>query len=259
MAIGKNKKRPRKGAKKKIVDPFAKKEWYDVRAPAMFQIPNIGKTCVNKTAGKKLASDALVGRVFQASLADLNKDSEDQSFRIIKLICEDVQGSRCLTNFYGMSFTSDKLKSLVRKWQSLIETVVDVKTTDGYTVRLFAIAFTKRRINQIKKTSYAQSSQVKMIRRKITDIINREASNVDLKQMFEKLIAEIIGKQIEKECQGIYPLQHCFIRKCKMVKRPKIDAHRLMELHTETASTVAVVGASQEDTGTPVAQPITAQ
>ena len=62
-----------------------------------------------------------------------------------------------------MDFTTDKLKSLVRKWQSLIETSVDVRTSDNYTLRLFAIAFTKRRANQIRKTSYAQSAQIRQV------------------------------------------------------------------------------------------------
>jgi ribosomal protein S3AE len=59
-----------------------------------------------------------------------------------------------------MDFTTDKLRSLVRKWQTLIEAHVDVKTTDGYLLRLFCISFTMKRPGQIKKTCYAQSSQV---------------------------------------------------------------------------------------------------
>ena len=63
----------------------------------------------------------------------------------------------------GMDFTTDKLRSLVRKWQTLIEAHVDVKTTDNYTLRLFCIAFTKKRVNQNKKTCYAQSSQIQQV------------------------------------------------------------------------------------------------
>ena len=33
------------------VDPFTKKDWYDVKAPSMFTIRQIGKTMVTRTAG----------------------------------------------------------------------------------------------------------------------------------------------------------------------------------------------------------------
>uniref|UniRef100_A0A8C0LLA6 40S ribosomal protein S3a n=1 Tax=Canis lupus dingo TaxID=286419 RepID=A0A8C0LLA6_CANLU len=92
MAVGKNKrltKGGKKGAKKKVVDPFSKKDyWYDVKAPAMFNIRNIGKTLVTRTQGTKIASDDLKGRVFEVSLADLQND--EVAFRKFKLITEDT-------------------------------------------------------------------------------------------------------------------------------------------------------------------------
>jgi small subunit ribosomal protein S3Ae len=254
MAVGKNKKLgKKKGAKKKIVDPFVKKEWYDIRAPTNFTQRTVGKTVVTKTIGTKIASEALKNRVFTVSLADLQKD-EDQAHRKIKLRVEDVQGSKVLTNFHGMDLTTDKLRSLVRKWQSLIEAQIDVKTTDGYMLRVFAIAFTKKRNNQLKKTSYAQTSQIRQIRKKMFDIITREATTVDLKGLVDKFIPEIIGKQIEKETQGIYPLQNVFIRKVKVLKTPKFDPYKLLELHGEGATAAAAVTAAPvEDTGAKVA------
>merc|ERR1712072_425900 len=159
-----------------VVDPFTRKDWYDVKAPGYFENRQVGKTLVNRSQGLKNANDALKGRVYEISLADLNKD-EEQSFRKIELKCEDVQGKNCLTSFFGMDFTSDKLRSLVRKWQTLIEAHVDVRTTDGYLLRLFAIGFTKKRPNQVKKTTYAQSAQVKQIRQKMFEIMTRESTS----------------------------------------------------------------------------------
>merc|ERR1719187_2546940 len=112
MAVGKNKrltKGGKKGGKKKIIDPFSKKDWYDVKAPAMFKVRQIGKTLVSRTVGTKIASDGLKGRVFECNQADLHGD--ESSYRKMKLIVEDVQGKHCLTNFHGMSLTRDKLCS----------------------------------------------------------------------------------------------------------------------------------------------------
>ena len=168
---------------------------------------SVGKTLVNRTTGLKNANDALKGRIFEVSLADLQKD-EDHAFRKVKLRVDEVQGKNCLTNFHGLDFTSDKLRSLVRKWQTLIEANIVVKSTDDYLLRLFAIAFTKRRPNQIKKTTYARSSQIRAIRKKMVEIIQREASSCTLSQLTTKLIPEVIGREIEKATQGIYPLQN---------------------------------------------------
>jgi small subunit ribosomal protein S3Ae len=49
--------------------------------------------------------------------------------------------------------------------------------------------------------------QIRQIRKKMTEIITREATSCDLKELVAKLIPESIGKDIEKSCQGIYPLQ----------------------------------------------------
>jgi len=237
MAVGKNKGlNKKKGAKKKIVDPFTRKEWYDIKAPTIFNVTQVGKTTVNKTAGTKIASDALKGRVLEVNLADLQKE-EEQSHRKIKLVIEDIQGTKALTNFYGMDLTTDKLRSLVRKWFTLIEAHVDVKTTDGYILRLFSIGFTKRRNNQVKRTTYAQTAQVKAIRKKMMDIMTKEATTSELKDLVSKFIPELIGKQIERECQGIYPLQNVFIRKVKVLKAPKFDPYKLFELHGESKNT----------------------
>merc|ERR1712184_84055 len=210
----------KKGVKKKVVDPFTRKDWYDIKAPSVFKVRQVGKTPVNRTAGTKIASEGLKGRVFEVSLADLqNENDAERSFRKFKLIVEDVQGKNCLTTFYGMSLTTDKLRSMVKKWQTLVEGNVDVKTTDGYMLRLFCIGFTRKQDQSTKKTCYAQSAQVKNIRKKMVDIITRE---------------------IEKACQGIFPLHDVHIRKVKVMKRPRFDLTKLMDMHGEGSGKTVV-------------------
>jgi hypothetical protein len=58
----------KKGIKKKVVDPFSRKgtysivgfqqqalhlrlEWYDIKAPSIFEVRNVGKTLVNRSQG----------------------------------------------------------------------------------------------------------------------------------------------------------------------------------------------------------------
>lgn len=245
MAVGKNKKKMKKATKKRAFDPFSKKDWYEIKAPSVFATRQAGYTLVNRTQGTRVSSDYLKGRVFEVNMADLQKD-EDQGHRNVKLRCDDVNGRQCLTTFYGMDLTTDKLRSLVRKWQTLIEAFTDVKTTDGYVLRVFTIGFTKRRPNQIKGTSYAQHGQVREIRKKMSEIVTREATTCELKDLVTKLIPESLGKQIEKECQGIYPLKDVYVRKVKMLKSPKVDTVKLMEMHED----------GNEDTGAKVQAPI---
>ncbi|KAK8308329.1 hypothetical protein V6Z11_D02G049800 [Gossypium hirsutum] len=202
MAVGKNKRisKGKKGGKKKAAYPFAKKDWYDIKAPSVFTSRNVGKTLVTRTQGTKIASEGLKHPVFEVSLADLQGGDEDHAYRKIRLRAEDVQGKNVLTNFWGMNFTTDKLR------------------------------FTKRRPNQVKRTCYAQSSQIRQIRRKMREIMTAQATSCDLKELVQKFIPETIGKEIEKATSSIYPLQNVFIRQVKILKAPKFDLGKLMEM-----------------------------
>jgi small subunit ribosomal protein S3Ae len=250
MAVGKNKKLGKKGKTKgrKAADPFAKKEWYDIKAPSIFPIRDIGKTPVTKTQGQRNSRDSLLGRVMESSLGDLKDQAEDDAYRKFSFKVEDIQGPQCLTQFHGMSLTTDKLRSLVRKWHSLIEAYVDVKTTDGYTVRLFAIGFTRRRPNQRRVTSYAQSAQVRAIRKKMIELMVKEGSAGDLNDLITKLMTEIIGREIEKATQGIYPLQNVHVRKAKVLRSPKFDIGKLLENHGGAEAVATAVAASGKKT-----------
>ncbi len=59
---------------------------------------------------------------------------------------------------------------------------------------------------------------------------NHGAWSCDLKELVAKFILEVIGKEIEKATSGIYPLQNTYICKLKILKVPKFDLTKLMEV-----------------------------
>lgn len=230
-----------------------KKEWYKLIAPSIFSVKECGKTLITKTQGQKVASDGLKGRVIELSLGDLNQN-EDVSFRKIKLCVEDVQGYNCLMNFHGMDMTRDKLCSLIKKKQSIIEGVVDAKTTDGYMIRLFCIAFTKPQSNQVKTTCYANSAQMRAIRAKMVAAMAELGAKGDLKSLVKSLIQGNTGEEIAKDCsKTIFPIKDCHIRKVKVLKKPKFDVTALMEWHTDDGTDVGQAVAPVETQETLVA------
>ncbi|CAL8084288.1 unnamed protein product [Calicophoron daubneyi] len=237
MAVGGQKggAKGKKGTKKKAADPFTKKEWYDIKAPAMFTKRTCAKTLVTRTQGTKIASDALKGRVITLSLGDLSEKNEEV-FRKFKLQVQDVQGRNCFTNFHGLELTRDKLCSVVLKWRSTIEAHVDVKTTDGYLLRFFIITFTPRVNRSDSRHSYAQATRIKRVRARLVETIQKEVSSCDLKEVVNKLIPDSIAQDARKSASWIYPQADTLIRKVKVLKKPKLDLSHLMALHGESVS-----------------------
>lgn len=48
-------------------DPFAKKDWYDIKAPSVFNVRNVGKTLVTRTQGTKV----ILFRLFRTSVVSI--------------------------------------------------------------------------------------------------------------------------------------------------------------------------------------------
>lgn len=261
MAIGKNKKGGKGGKKKQKYDAFHKKEWYRIKAPRYFDNREMGWTCVNKSAGNKIAKDSLMGRVYEFSLGDLKRSAntaeeyhkqaekdKDQGYgsRKMKLVTEEVRGNdESLTNFAGMTLTTDKLRDSIQKWHSLIEAHEDVRTTDGYLLRVFAMARTRDSPqDQVKNTCYAKSSQVRDIRRKMVETIRIQIDTCTLEDVVMKLIPNTIGKEIRKTCQFTFPIggpgqnneEGVYIRKVKVLKRPPLDYTKIMAIHEGAAA-----------------------
>lgn len=74
--------------------------------------------------------------------------------------------------------------------------------------------------------------------------ITREVRSKDLKGVVTELIPDSFSRDIEQGCAIVFPLHDVMIRKVKVLKKPKIDLARLMDLHGDSkqADSAAVAG-----------------
>lgn len=234
---------PKKGAlqkkgakKKKQTDVFLKKEWYVVKIPNYFANQE-NKWRIGYTPAKKVgARKQLDNRTFIMNLGDLQDDWKknehaEYNFKKYKFVTEEIFGPQILTQWHGMEITRDKRCSLIRKRHSMIRCTVDAKTTDGYVLRVMALAFTARQQGQVKKNAYAKNSQKRIMRARMRDVIKNHISSETLEGVVSKLNEDTMGKDILKSCKLIYPLKDSLIEKVKVLRKPKRDVSRLMEMH----------------------------
>jgi small subunit ribosomal protein S3Ae len=237
MAIGKNKrvnKGGKRGNKKQIKEPMSRKEWYDVVAPTSFKTRQFTKTICNKTQGIKIASDNIRGRVFEANLADLDGNvNRDQPYRKVKRIAQDVIGRTVLTQFHSMSLTTDKLRSMVRQWCTTVESLIDAKTSDGHTMRLFIICFTARQANQLSKNCYSATRLEKWLRFRMTKITQKRISKCTIDQAVTQLTRDHLTDTLYKRCHAIVPIRDVKITQVKLLKTPRFESQKLLDSHGE--------------------------
>lgn len=234
MTFGKNKglsKKGGKGQKKNERHAFSKKEWFKlISAPAFGNPKPIGWIPCNTTIGKRRAEENVMGRICEVVQADLNMEKQSQfNYRKVKMEVEKVEGGCLYTSFNGMCVTREKIMSSLKKRQTLIEVCADVKTQDGYIVRVFVLLSTSSVRGQKKANSYAKTSEVKRIRKSLTKTLLEQAAKNEINKFAELILSDNLTSTLERQAKKIYPIKFCLITKVKVLKKSKIDLGKLVE------------------------------
>ena len=79
------------------------------------------------------------------------------------------------TDLMGHELTTDYVRSIVKRQTSRIDANVEVKTKDGYVIRVKPTCFTIKR---------ARSSQIKAIREMMVEIVKRRASRIRFRELY---------------------------------------------------------------------------
>jgi len=221
MAKGKNKQISKKGkaAKKGDRHPFTKKEWFQVMAPpALKESKQVGWTCCKKPVGTQIVSDFLKARVAEITLADLTDVGKDVTKKI-KIVLDDIVGNSCFTSFYEYQLCREKIAAMLKKRQTLIEVVAEVKSKEGVIFRVIVVAVTSKRYGQQKINSYAQSSKIRLFRKKVTAELIKLASEKSANDFAHEVITDAINPKIEAVGGKVIPGIKMIIAKLKISKK----------------------------------------
>jgi small subunit ribosomal protein S3Ae len=124
-----------------------------------------------------------------------------------------------------MTSTADKIKSILKQYQTIIKAQQIIKSNDGYKLRVYVATFTKTKPKMWPKPwwlhgrcSYSSSRQNREIRGCIMKILKKESTNCSLREFIDKLTLKVFSKRIEKTCSGIYPIHSTIVHKVKMME-----------------------------------------
>ena len=182
-------------------DTWKTKTWYNIHTPQSFGGDLIGHTPANDPS-------LVIGRVAETSLKDLTNDHSKHMIRMYFKV-DGVSGTNATTQFVGHDTTREYLKSLIRRRRSKITTITDVRTKDGYKLRVKAMVLTAVRARDHHKTD---------IRKKMEEIIRDMAKNSTFPEFVHAMLMGGLGSKIYGQCKKIFPMKRVEIYKSEVLE-----------------------------------------
>ncbi len=183
--------------------PWKAKLWYTIYAPPMFEKKEIGET-VSDDPGKVL------GRKIETNMKELTGDLKKSHIKLIFRV-KEVTGENAYTEFFRQELSRSYLRSQIRRRNSKVDSIFNIKTKDGYNLRTSTSAILTTRI---------QTSQKKAIREIINQELTSISTNNDFAQFLEEVTSGKMSSEIYKKARKIYPLKRVEVTKIKLVDKP---------------------------------------
>lgn len=190
-------------ATKKIRDKWRAKEWYSVYTPSYF-----GEQMVAGIPSED--PKKLIGRVVETTLYDITGDFSHQSTKLY-FLAVSVTGDRAETILKSHEYSTDYLRSLVRRGSTRIDGIFTASTIDKYLTRVYVISFSHGRI---------QGSQEHAIRQVMGKVVAEKAAKLTYSQLCHEMVLGKMGSDVYNEAKKICPLRHVGVRKSKLLSMP---------------------------------------
>jgi small subunit ribosomal protein S3Ae len=193
-------------AARRTKDKWKAKNWYKVMAPPAFNNALIAESLADE-------ADKLANRTVEVTLNELTGDMKQMHVKLNFQVSEVVD-LVAKTRFVGHTMTSDYTRRLVRRGNSKIPAVFDLKTKDGTRVRVKPFAVTDRR---------CQTTQAQEIRRIMGNLLTESAERNSLSGFLSDLLLGELTNRMHKEARKVHPLRRIEIAKSEILGAPAIE------------------------------------
>jgi small subunit ribosomal protein S3Ae len=190
---------------RKVKDRWKAKNWYQILAPSLFNNVPVAETLAD-------SPNSLIGRVTEVSLQDLTNDFRKSHIKL-RFAVDKVEQNTAHSQLKGTLLTSDYLRRMIRRRKSRVDGVFDIETRDGALLRVKPFAIAEKRI---------QSSQKKLIRNVMKDVINKEGKAKTLNSFVRDCLDGKIGSEIYKNCKIYYPVKRIEVNKTEIIRLPTV-------------------------------------
>ena len=201
-----------KGTSRKIKDKWKAKEWYKVHAPRMFNEIEIGET-------PSAEPGYLIGRTAEVTVQDLTGDFSKMHIKL-RFRINDIDGHVAKTTFIGHDLTSDYIRRLTRRKKTKTDHVVDVKTKDGFTIRVKPMSIAEKRI---------QTAQEEAIRQILGVTLVKMGDEMTLSEIVKSIVSGEMAKDLAKACRCVIPVKRIEVRKSEVLATGEGDPESIID------------------------------
>ncbi len=189
----------RAAKKGKAVDKWKAKKRFEVLAPDYFNNTPIGPIFTKE-------AESLKGRTVNTTLSKLV--NSNQHHIKIKLQIVGTRGFSALTRVKEMELSRAYVSSHTNPGTDTVESVFKVKTSDGQTVRVKTILFTKKK---------AHSDQKKALRKLVEEMVSASAEKLDYDRFVQEVVFGKIGSLVFNRGKRVVPLGRVEVRKLELL------------------------------------------
>jgi small subunit ribosomal protein S3Ae len=181
-------------------DPWRAKQWFHIYAPSMFGNQYVGETPSDDP--KKL-----IGRTIEVSGKELSGDFKKSHLKLCFKVTK-VNGNDAHTEFLCHEVSRSYMRAQIRRRNTKVETITNVKTKDGKKLRVTAAGLCYRTTT---------NNQEAALRKIIADSITESAANLTLEQFVQELFLSKVASDAFRSAKTIYPLRRIEIVKAKVI------------------------------------------